>query len=141
MCVVLLTAGCFATVPLGEGPPPAGTRILAEMTPEGSRQMAPVIGENVLQVEGRVQEIRGNQWDLLVSRVEQSGGQGSFWNDERVTFQSEVFARVERRELDRFRTALAVVGGGGLVLLLGRSLGASGGGGDVGGGNGVSPPL
>ncbi|TVP42435.1 MAG: hypothetical protein EA350_15780 [Gemmatimonadales bacterium] len=114
---------------------------MAEMTQEGSRQMAPVIGENVVLVEGVVQEVRGNQWDLLMRRVEYAGGVGDFWSEERVTFESQLFGRVEQRELRRIRTALAVGGGVVLALVLGRTLGSSGGGGDTGGGNGIDPPL
>jgi len=89
--------------------------------------MAPLLGDEVVQVEARVMEVRPDGWELSVLRVEQSGGRGGFWNEERVFFPEGTFSRVEARELHPVRTAFAVVGGTAVILLLGRSLGASGG--------------
>jgi hypothetical protein len=125
--ILPLVTGCYTTSALVGDAPSPGARILADVSDEGARRMAPLIGDAVVQVEARVMEVRPDGWELSVLRVEQAGGRGSFWNSERVFFPEGTLGRVESRELHRIRTAIAVVGGTAAVLLLGRSLGSSGG--------------
>ena len=57
-----------------------------------------------------------------------AGGGEQFWRGERVAIPREAIARVRGRELDRRRTALAVVGGIAAAILVqqvtGRNAGA-----------------
>jgi hypothetical protein len=133
-------SGCYTTTALGTATPEPGTRILAELTSEGRTDMTPLIGPDVILVEGTLVAIRPDGWDILMKRVEQTGGRGALWNEERVAFPSSAFGSVQARRLDRTRTYLAVAGGVVGALLLGRLIGSDGG--IFGGGGGTTePPL
>jgi hypothetical protein len=134
-------AGCYTTTALGTATPDPGARIVAELTSEGRASMTPLIGPDVILVEGTVAAVRPEGLDLLVKRVEQTGGRGSLWNEERVAFPSSAIASMQGRQLDRTRTYLAVAGGVVGALLLGRLIGSDGGFFGGGGGSGEVPPL
>ncbi len=134
-------AGCYTTTALGTSTPEPGTRVLADLTSQGTASMTPLIGPDVIQVEGTVVAVQPDTWDLLVKRVEQTGGRGSLWNEERVSFPASAIASVQARRLDRTRTYLAVAGGVVGAILLGRLIGSDGGIFGGGGGGGEVPPL
>jgi len=112
-------------------------RVVARLTPPGSEEMARWIGPGIVEVEGVVQAIREDGWEIGLLRVQQAGRESVFWNREPVLFPREVLASVQERRLDRNRSVLAAGGITGGALLLARLVGGvvlSGGTGGGGGG-------
>lgn len=101
--------------------------------------MAPGIGPDAVTVEGIVGEIRENEWELWLLRVEHEPGHGALWNRERAVFPNGAFASVRERRLHKTRTAVFAGVITAAVLLVGKAFGL-GGFFEGGGGDGGMPP-
>jgi len=119
-CVVLaLQMGCYTTVPLAESLPAPQSRIVAQLTDQGTVDMANAIGPGAQEVEGIVVRADANSWTLRLVRVDQRGGISTPWNREEVMFPRSALTRVEVKHLDKKRswlfagmlTALTVIAG------------------------------
>jgi hypothetical protein len=116
----LLLSACYRTTPLPLSAPAPGTRIMAELTPQGSVEMAPTIGSGVHAVEGITAGARQGELDISLLRVIQNGGTGVEWNREVVRFPVTALGSVGERRLDRTRTYAAAGGLTVLAIVLGR---------------------
>ena len=111
--VPLLLSACYTSRPLQSPQPAAGTRVVIQLTEQGSEQVAPLVGPRVAVVEGAVESASPVDWAVYVSRVERRDQTEMLWNRERVMLPRAAFASAEERRLDRGRSyALA----GGLTL-------------------------
>lgn len=115
-----LLSACYRTTPLPPPGPAPGTRIVAELTPQGSVEMAPTIGSGVHAVEGIAAGARQGELDISLLRVIQNGGTGVEWNREVVRFPVTALGSVGERRLDRTRTYVAAGGLAVLAVVLGR---------------------
>lgn len=130
--LVLLSA-CYSTRPLPSAIPARDARIFGRLTEQASRQMEQLIGRDAVAVEGIVTEIRENEWELRVLRVDQIGGHSVRWNRELVAFPAGAFTSVVERRLEKTRTALFTGGLAAGAILIARLIGLGGffaGGGD-----------
>lgn len=102
----LSVTACYTQRPLTTPVPVLGTQIVAELTDTGTVLMANLLGPGVIEVEGLVSEADGNNWKLLMTRVEQRGVGATFWNKEPVAFPRLALTRVTERQFDRKRSWL-----------------------------------
>lgn len=118
-------SACYRTSPLPSPQPEPGTRIVAELTRQGSVEMAPTIGSGVHAVEGIAAGARDGGLDISLLRVIQNGGTGVQWNREVVRFPTTALSSVGERRLDRTRTYVAAGGLTVLAVVLGRIFASS----------------
>jgi len=115
---------CYTQRPLTTPVPVAGTRIVAQLTDTGTVLMANQLGPAVTEIEGVVSEADGNNWKLLMTRVDQRGVGSTLWNREAVTFPRFALTRVTQRQFDKKRSWIIA----GLIattaIIAGHSFGA-----------------
>ena len=137
--LVFALCGCYTYRPLVSPEPVAGTRVSAQLTEEGSRNLSGEIGPAVEHVEGDVLRVDSAGIQLSVRQVEAFRGIESDWNGEPVVIPRTAVAGWQQRRLSLGGTGFV----GGLVLggvyAMYRLLGGPGifqGGGRGGGGSG-----
>lgn len=132
LAMTILVTACYTQHPLTSPVPVVGSQIVAQLTDTGTVLMANQLGPGVIEVEGVVSEADGNNWKLLMTRVEQRGVGSTFWNREAVTFPRFALTRVTQRQFDRKRSWVIA----GLItataILAGHSFGAFSFGGESG---------
>ena len=123
-----LTAGCYSYSPLATPDPEPGTSIEATLTDQGSRDLAPALGPDVLLVRGRYQGTDEGGLRLAVAAVETKRGIVNSWANEPVTIATTAIASVSIRRLSTGRSLLlAGVGVAGVAAVtLGFSVTGSG---------------
>jgi hypothetical protein len=135
--IVSLGSGCYTYRPLPSAEPVAGTRISAELTDEGARELSGQIGPAVEHIEGEVLRVDSTTIELAVLQVEGIRGWQTDWNGERVAIPRTAVAGLQQRRFSLGGTGFVggVVAGG--VYAIYRLLGGPGileGGGRGGGG-------
>lgn len=105
--LTLATVGCYTYRPIATPEPAQGTRVSAQLTGQGSVDLAGQIGPDVLHVEGEVVEADSAGLELVVREVESSRGIRSDWQGEQVRIPREAVAGMQERRLS--------VGGTGLM--------------------------
>jgi len=137
LLLAVLLSGCYTVRPLPSPEPDPGTRVRAQLTQAGTAELAPLIGPQVVRVEGIVDQARPEAWQLFLISVEQADGQEVFWNREPILFPREAIANAHERQLDRTRSFLVAGGITAGAILLGRLVAQSASSGNGGGG----PPV
>lgn len=117
---------CYTYQPLTAPEPAIGTRVSAQLTDGGSRELATRIGPNVLHVEGRVLAADSASLDLSVRQVENYRGVQSDWNGERVAVPRQLIAGLQQRRLSPGGTGLLAAVGTAVMFALTRALGGDG---------------
>ncbi|CAN5228325.1 hypothetical protein BH23GEM2_BH23GEM2_14240 [soil metagenome] len=134
------TAGCYNAVPLTSEPPRPDREIVVEFTETGAQRLGGLLGRTVVSARGRPVEWGADTVALAMIVTTTAGGGEQFWQGERVAIPRETIARVRERELDRRRTAFAVIGGIAAAILVqqvtGRNAGSPGNTGPI-----SPPPL
>lgn len=118
--------GCYTTGPVPSAITPGETRITAQLTPAVGPQLEALIGQNAIAVEGIVAEVRDDEWDLRLVRVDYRNAASVYWNEERVVFPAGTLTAMRERRLDKPRTALVAGGITVGALLVARLAGAGG---------------
>jgi hypothetical protein len=103
----LVLTGCYTYRPLASPEPAPGDRVSAQLTTEGSRELAAQIGPEVLHVEGDVLEVDSIGLNLQVREIESYRGIRSGWSGERLHVPRQAVAGIQQRKLS--------VGGTGLL--------------------------
>lgn len=103
----VLIAGCYTYRPLVAPVPVPGDRISAQLTIDGSRELASQIGPEVLHVEGNVLKADSAGLELEVREIESYRGIRSDWHGEHVRLPRQAVAGMQQRRLS--------VGGTGLM--------------------------
>ena len=106
--LIVALSACYTYRPLATPEPSPGDRVSAQLTSEGSRELAPKIGPEVLHVEGEVLEADSIGLDLQVREIESYRGIRSGWNGERLHVPRQAVAGMQQRKLS--------VGGTGLLV-------------------------
>jgi hypothetical protein len=96
---VLSLTGCYTYRPLATSEPAAGTRISAQLTGTGSRELADQVGPDVLHLEGKVLNADSSGLALEVREIESYRGIRSDWNGEQVRVPREALAGLQERKL------------------------------------------
>ena len=114
-------SACYMEKPLDTVPPPPNTRITAQLTDSGTYVMGNAIGQGVLAVEGVVESADHDVWKIHMLHADQKDGRTVDWNNELVSFPSNVLVSPTVRVLDKKKSwivAGATVLG---VVIVGRS--------------------
>jgi hypothetical protein len=104
---MLALSACYTYRPLATPEPSPGDRVSAQLTTEGSRELAGQIGPEVLHVEGEVLEVDSVGLSLQVREIESYRGIRSGWAGERLRVPRQAVAGMQQRKLS--------VGGTGLL--------------------------
>ena len=110
--LVFALCGCYTYRPLVSPDPVAGTRVSAQLTGEGSRDLSGKVGPEVEHVEGEVLRVDSAGIQLSVRQVEGFRGIESDWNGEPVVIPRTAVAGWQQRRLSLGGTGFV----GGLVL-------------------------
>jgi hypothetical protein len=95
----MLLAGCYTYRPLAAPEPAPGDRVSAQLTTEGSRDLAAQVGAEVLHVEGNVLEVDSTGLNLEVQEIESYRGIRSDWHGEHVRLPRQAVAGIQQRRL------------------------------------------
>jgi hypothetical protein len=106
--LVVALSACYTYRPLATPEPSPGDRVSAQLTSEGSRELAPKIGPEVLHVEGDVLDTDSSGLDLQVREIESYRGIRSGWNGERLHVPRQAVAGMQQRKLSIGGTGLLV---------------------------------
>lgn len=134
-------AGCYVYTPAPTGRlPGAGEEVRAVLTDAGTAAMAPLLGDGVGYVDGRLQAASDTAVTIAVSSTTTRGGATAGWTGEKVTLRRDQVATFQQKTLSRSRSlglgaAALAAAVGGFAAMRGAvgSSGASGGG--TGGGH------
>jgi hypothetical protein len=96
---VWLLAGCYTYRPLMKPEPAPGARVSAQLTTEGSRDLTPEIGPEILHIEGNVLESDSAGLNLEVQEIETYRGIRSDWHGEHVRLPRQAVAGIQQRRL------------------------------------------
>jgi hypothetical protein len=107
LIVIALVSGCYTYRPLANAEPETGTRISAELTDEGARELSGTIGPGIEHVEGEVLSVDSTAIKLSVRQVQAVLGWQTDWSGEPVTIPRTAVAGLQERRLS--------VGGTGFV--------------------------
>ncbi len=99
-------AACYTYRPLSTPAPEPGTRVSAQLTGQGSRDLAGQIGPDVLHVEGEVVEADSGGVGLVVREIESYRGIRSDWQGEQVRLPRAAVAGIQERKLSPGGTGL-----------------------------------
>jgi len=145
LAALLLLAACYRYVPSTRDALAPGAEVRVALTPAGTSQLVPVLGNQTTAVEGRVLNATDTSYVLALSGTLKSlGGNGSssvsrtIWAGDSVAIPGLAVGGVERRLLDSKRTTLLAIVGTAAATATVRVLvhafgGKSSGGGDGGG--------
>jgi hypothetical protein len=99
LAAILALSACYTYQPLASPEPAAGDRVSAQLTSEGSRELADQIGPEVLHVEGDVLEVDSTGLNLEVHEIESYRGIRSGWGGERLHLPRQAVAGMQQRKL------------------------------------------
>ena len=135
----MVSAGCYRYSPIDAGAQPAlGTEVRVRLTDAGAVSLAPLIGNRIELVDGRLTSVADTAVTLSVTGTTGRLGDETPWRGEEVAIPRTMVSGLERRTLDHKKSYL--VGGitAGVVALAAIGFTVSGsGGGDRGGSSGT----
>jgi hypothetical protein len=134
----LVLAGCYTYRPLATPQPVPGTRVSAELTGDGARELSGQVGPEIEHVEGEVVAVDSAGVNMAVRQVETTRGIQSDWKGERVIIPRAAVSGWQERKLSVGGTGfLGGLVAGGLYAMY-RLLGGPGLISGSGGGSGPS---
>jgi hypothetical protein len=95
----ILLGGCYTYRPLSTAQPAPGTRVSAELTGDGARELSGQVGPEVAHVEGEVLVVDSNGVEIAVRQIETTRGIQSDWKGEKVTIPSSAVSGWQQRRL------------------------------------------
>jgi hypothetical protein len=130
-----VSAGCYRYAPIEPQAQPAlGTDVRVRLTDAGAVSLAPLIGNRVELVDGRLFSVADTSITLAVTATTGRLGEETPWRGEEVAIPRTMLSGFERRTLDRRKSWL--VGGIALgvvaAVAIGFSVTGNGGGGKGG---------
>jgi hypothetical protein len=104
--LVLALVGCYTYRPIATPAPAHGSRISAQLTGQGSVDLAGQVGPDVLHIEGDVVRADSSGLELVVREIESFRGIRSDWQGEHVRIPREAMAGMQERRLSVGGTSL-----------------------------------
>jgi hypothetical protein len=131
--------GCYNDLPLADPSPVVGTQVTAQLTKDGSAELARTLGPDTRSVRGRVLATSEDQVVLAVSLVHGKNDEQTVWKGEQVALPRTAVAWLWERKLSLERSLLAGGAFLGALIAAGKAFeGGAEGGVNVGGGGGPS---
>ena len=137
--VLTTTAACYRYAPVNGLAPDRGTEVRVRLTDGGAVALAPLIGNRVETVDGRISDAGDTSLVVAVRMTTDRTGTELPWTGEPVTIPRSAVAGVETRTFDRRRTLLVSLGAIGAVVLAGLAFDIAGFGGGSDGGQTGAP--
>jgi hypothetical protein len=110
VAALTLFSACYRYVPVTEASLEVGGAYRAHLTPEGSQQVAPLLGMDVMHLDGRILSVQDTSYLVSMSAtVKREDPRPIVWTGERLTIPRAAVNRLELRQLDRPRTIRAAV--------------------------------
>ena len=107
--MALLLQGCYETLPLQQGPPPATVSVQLVLNDKGRVAVSDRLGSAVEKVEGTITAQNSDSYTLAVSEVYQLGGNSSKWNGEAVTIAKDGTVGYQIHRFNQTRTVVLAV--------------------------------
>jgi hypothetical protein len=107
--LALLLQGCYETLPLQQGPPPATVSVQLVLNDKGRVAVSDRLGSAVEKVEGTITAQNSDSYTLAVSEVYQLGGNSSKWNGEPVTIAKDGTDGYQIHRFNQTRTVVLAV--------------------------------
>ena len=107
--LALLLQGCYETLPLQQGPPPATVSVQFVLNDRGRVAVADKLGSAVDRVEGMLTAQNSDTYTLAVSQVYQVDGSSSKWNGEPVTIVKDGTVGFRIHRYNQTRTVVLAV--------------------------------
>jgi hypothetical protein len=107
--LALLLQGCYETLPLQQGPPPATVTVRLVLNDKGRAALSDKLGSAVDRVEGMITAQNSDSYTLAVSEVYQLGGNSSKWNGEPVTIAKDGTDGYQIHRYNQTRTVVLAV--------------------------------
>ena len=139
----LALSGCYRYVAETAPDPVAGSDYRAHLTPEGAARLRPLLGVDVIRVDGRVLAVNDTAFQVAMGATGvTTDPRPVIWSGEQLWIPRSAVERIERRVLDRPRTMRAAALYTAGVMLAGSVwLSISGRSSEKGGGGpGPTPP-
>ena len=139
----LALSACYRYVPETAPDPVAGSEYRAYLTTEGAARLRPLLGQDVIRVDGRVLAVSDTAFQVSMGATGvTTDPRPVIWSGEQIWIPRAAVERIERRELDRPRTMRAAALYTAGVMLAGSVwLSISGRASEKGGGGpGPAPP-
>jgi hypothetical protein len=135
--MAMLLQGCYETLPLQEGPPPATAGVQLVLNDKGRDEVSTTLGSAVDRVEGTIIAQNSSSYTIAVSDVYTLGGGSSKWSGEKVSIAKDGTTGYQVHRFNSTRTVVlaAIITGAAVAFLVGAGLRGSG----VGSQSGPSP--
>lgn len=112
----LSLAACYTLLPVpGNTMPPPGSRIAVDVNDAGRTALGGLMGPEIAQIEGRLIDTEGTDYDLAVTTVHLLRGGEQVWKGERVKVKREYITTVYDKQFSKGRTIAASAVGIGVV--------------------------
>jgi hypothetical protein len=110
----LLLCACYVSTPLVTTAPQPGSRLLVQLTDQGTIDLAKYLGPGVTTVDGRLLQSHDSTLSLSVNAVTLRSGDEQYWKGETVDLPLRSVAQIRERKVSVWRSGLlasAVVAG------------------------------
>ncbi|HSA54568.1 MAG TPA: hypothetical protein VLE53_02640 [Gemmatimonadaceae bacterium] len=105
---LLAVCACYRYIPETAPEPLPGSEYRAHLTPEGAALLRPLLGQDVIRVDGRVLAVSDTAYQVAMGATGVSTDpRPVIWSGEQMWIPRAAVERFERRELDRPRTMRA----------------------------------
>lgn len=120
---LMASTACYRSVPIEPGVVTPGREVVLELTPNGSLELAPQLGAQLVSVTGRLGDVTGSRYVVSVRQTNARGGIETLWKGEQANIPKNLVTQVFERRIDKKRSwmvaGLTVVG----VVLAGEAFG------------------
>lgn len=128
--MAMLLQGCYETLPLQEGPPPATAGVQLVLNDKGRDEVSTMLGSAVDRVEGTLIAQNSGSYTMAVSQVYSLGGSSTKWSGEKVTIAKDGTTGYQVHRFNPTRTVVlaAVITAAAVAFLVGVGLSGTGAG-------------
>ena len=107
--MALLLQGCYETLPLQQGSPPASVGVQLILNDKGRVAVGDRLGSAVEKIEGTITAQNSDSYTIAVTQVYQIGGNSSKWNGEAVTIAKDGTDGFRIHRFNQTRTVVLAV--------------------------------
>lgn len=103
--LVISTAGCYNTVPVGDATPVPGKEVVVLLTDAGTKQLSGPLGQATTQIRGRYIDSSPDTLHLGMIATTLTDGEEHLWNGEAVGIPRQYIATLGQKEISQGKTA------------------------------------
>jgi hypothetical protein len=133
------SGGCYRYQPIDNTSSALGTEVRLRLTDAGAITLAPLVGNRIELVDGRLSSVVDTAVTLSVTNTTDRLGVDVPWKGEQVMFPKATVASLERKSLDRGKSYVVGAIAAGIIVAIGVGFSITGGGGGKSSGGTGSP--